>query len=830
MSALRSEAQAWWTWERRAPLIFGLKLAGLVVSFAACSLILTLIDFETHYDAWNPGASRIMRGVETRDVASNSRSVSLPYDFADAARTGLAGVTDAARVQPLRVMLQRGQDRFNETLFFVDPSFLPIFDVQIARGNARPLDQSDSLMISERAARNYFGAQNPIGRTVTIGGLREVTVTAVMKNWPADSHIRPDFLLPLEGFFAMAQQQGGVDRSRLTGWTQCHCYATYLRFDTPAAALAARSSIRAFLVSQQGEEYAARTPIELQSLREVYLGSSKIAAYLDHAAQGDTIQLAVFGAVALVLLLISGLSFANFSAAQATMRAREFAVRRILGAQRRDVIARTAVESTLLSFAAALLGLLLGSLLIGLFAQFVERPLTASAVWQPERVTQLIVIALLVGALAGLMPGAVVAKINPVILLRGSLGNQAARLSAGGVRRVLIGLQFVVSSALVIFAIAIHAQLDFVSSQPRGYDPRGKIIVNAEGAYESLGDLRARIEALPGVSSVSIAGSVPTIPSRGTLQFVRQGADQREAKQIVLNGVDAGHLKTLSMQLIAGRDFNPAFGGDQLNLAPYFSTSPPSGSPVVSVIINRSAAAQLGLGEPSAAIDQILTFSGPVTFPFTLRVVGVAEDVRYRGPRDSVEPMIYLARSDWQVNLHEPRYLVVATTGGSPLLATQIGKAWDELVPGFVHDVTWLEDRIAQQTAGERRQFQLVTLFMIAAILVSLFGILGFAAFSMRSDARQLAIRRVLGATRDQIALLVSGAQLRIVLVAALVACPIAWWIIVRWLDGFVLRTPLQVSWFALGCAAIAAISFAILFVFTLRLSAMSPMKILRSE
>ena len=831
MTALLDALQSWWNWERRSPLIFALKFFGFVVAFAACALIFAFIDFEIHYDDWNPNADRIVRGVETGDVKSNSKSVALPYPFADAALTGLPGVEVGARVQPLRVMLQHGQDRFNEMIFFADPSFLDVFPVTILKGNSHPLNQPNSVLISERAASRYFGERNPVGQVLSISGQRDVTVTAVMKDWRADSHIRPDFLVSLESFFAMAKELGNVKREDITGWDDCHCYTTYLLLHSSDAVAAASAQLHGLLVSQQGEEYAARTPIEIQKLGDIYLGSANYASYLDHAQKGDPLQLAVFASMTLVLLLIAGLSFANFSTAQATLRAREFAVRRVLGAQRSEIVVRITAEAVIVAVVAAIIGFGLAVGLMPLFAGFVNRPLAIDSLLRVSLIAQLMVTALAIGAVSGIAPGIVIARISPLALLLGHVGRGDMRFSGQSLRKVLLGLQFVVSCVLIVFALAVQAELSFVRKQPLGFEPHGTLILNGEGAQDALGNLMEGIVALPGVNSVAIANAAPTEPVRDSIQVLRQGQSTEEARSVFINNVDFHFMKSLGIRMLQGRTFDPAFGADSLRLASYLAPETPHDKNTINGIIDRLAAKELGFDSGQDALGKVLRFPGPESLPFAVQVIGVSDDVRYGGPREPATPMLYLARTDWEINLHQPQYIIINTDSrATAALPAQIVRLWNELVPSFVGDISYLEDRVANQVENEQRQFWLVSFFVTITVLLSVLGILGFAAFSMRREARDLAIRRVLGATREEIALVVSSAQLRVVIVAVLIGCPLAWWAVMRWLSTFVMRTPISLSWFAVGPTAIAALSFAALFVFTFRLAAVSPVEYLRAD
>lgn len=820
---------AWWGSERRAPLIFALKSLGFIASFAASALMLAFVAFELHYDAWNPAADRIARAVETRDVGSGAGYTSLPYAFADAALERLPGITAAARVQPLRVMVQRGRDRFDETLFFVDPSFLAIFPVSVVAGGPRPLDRPGSMLISERAARKYFGDDDPIGKTLALGGTRDVTISAVMRDWPADSHMHPDFVLSLDTFFSIAQR-AGADKVSITGWSNCHCYATYLLFDSRAALARARSAVAPLLVSERGADYAATFPITLQPLPDVYLGSGAYVSYLNYALQGDRAELAVFASVAALLLLISSSSFANFATAQTTVRAAELAVRRLLGARSWEIAAGLTAEAAASALLAAVLGFALALCCARWFGAFVDRPIDGAALLHSRLVARLAGIALAVGVLSGLAPGLVAARVHPLALLRGRLGSGESGPSGRALRRGLVALQFVASFVLIVFALAIRGQLSYADAEARlGFDPRGVLVMNAEGSEAALGELVGRLSVLPGVRSVAIANAPPTTPLSSRVGVVRDGSTGSAAQALFLDRIGFGYLRALGVRILAGRDFDAAYGADRLEEARYAAPPTAGARPTVDAIVNRVAARGLGFSSPQAALGGTLRFADD-SYAFGLRIVGVADDVRYGGPRETVKPMLYLARTDWNVNLHEQRYLVVRTDDpSSAALRDEIRETWNRLVPGFVGRVDRLRERVERQTEGERRQLGLVAAFTGLGVVLSVFGSLGVTALSMTREARGLAIRRVFGAKRAEIAVLVSMAELRSVAAGILLGCPIALAAVGRWLDGFVLRAPISVWWFVAGGAAIAAVSFLTLLAFTFRLTAASPVEQLRS-
>ncbi len=840
MAEVAQYLKTWWGSEKRNPLIVTLKLLGFVVSFTASAVIFAFVRFEAGYDAWNTNADRIARAVETRDPANGSKSVSLPYPFGDAAAAGLPGVDRMARVQPLRVMLKRDQERFNELVFFAEPAFLQIFQVKIVAGDTAPLHGSAGLVISRRAAAKYFGGANPIGRRLSLGGDkdREVAITAVMEDWPRDSHIRPDFILPLEAFFRIVEGNK-IDRSRITGWSDCHCYVTYLQFQSPEAMARAQNEVHDLLVSRQGARYAAANPVELQPLRRIYLHSEGYAAFLDHAAKGNPVQLAVLGSAALVLLLVSALNFINFSLAQTSLRSREFAMRRLLGAKSGHVLARVTSEAALSSLLVAVIAVSFAAVLLEPLSSFMDRPLAASYLFQSATVGVILLVVAGVGAGAGLVPATLVAQVEPNALLRG--GGSVLKGSKAHLRLLLVALQFVISTVLACFAVAMYAQIRYVQDQPIGFDARHRLIVNGEGSDASFRELTARFADVPGVEAVAIANAVPTTPVTNRQRVVHGSGEDSDGRQIMVNDVDLGMLPALAVRVLAGRGFDRSFGADvyhgqwDASLAlPDSARADPSGGPlpVVDVVVNDAASEELGFASAADAIGETVSFVSSASPRYRMQIVGVVADLRYGGPRNEVLPMLYRARDDWNLNLHAQRYLLVKLDENADegAVARELGRIWNGVVPAFVGDIASLDDRVASQAADDRRELRLILMFVGAAILIAVLGSLGLCAFLLQRAAKGFAIRRVLGASRGELSLRTSMRLTATLALASLAGWPIAYVLISRRLEGFALRVPISLSWFAIATLGISSLALSTSFLFSLRFASRSPMHYLRSE
>jgi putative ABC transport system permease protein len=330
---------------------------------------------------------------------------------------------------------------------------------------------------------------------------------------------------------------------------------------------------------------------------------------------------------------------------------------------------------------------------------------------------------------------------------------------------------------------------------------------------------------------VVIANAVPTTPAAASSHFVRQGEDEAQAQVMLLNDVSFGFMQDLRIPLVAGRYFDEGMGGDRF-LGQWDAAGPNSveGRPsVVNVIVNRSASQAFGFESPTDAIGEFVRPAIDRTTQYAMAIIGVVEDVRYAGPREAVMPMVYRARDDWQLNFHEPRYFAVRMDSGAvSAVLPALRRAWDQTILGFVSDVSMTEDRLARQNADDRRQFDLISLFMIAVVAISLLGSLGFSAFMLQRQARGLAIRRVLGASHRELAFRLSIPVLWAVAISSIVAWPIAYVLVSGWLESFVLRAPISAGWFASATVGITGLAVLVSYAFNTRLAAVSPLRFLR--
>ncbi|MEJ6472790.1 ABC transporter permease [Pseudoalteromonas piscicida] len=803
------------------PLFSILKLLGFVIGLCGFILLYAVIDYERSYDTGFKNSDRIARVVKISDIESGKESSGLPYPLADAIKTDFQQVVESVRVQPLRGMLKKETIRFNELLLFVEPAFLTLFDLTYIHGNADSLSKPFSVILSERKAKKYFGHTDVIGETFQLGEDRLLTVTGVFKQWPKNSHLSAEVLIPFDSFLQLAEANI-KDLSKITLWDNCHCYTTYLLLDKPSSFDQVNAGLKDLLIKHQGQEYAESIPIYLQHLTDVYLESDNVRTYVNHAQKGDGSLLMVFIAIAIVLLAISCINFTNLAVAQYTKQTKQLAVRKVLGASSVSIGWQYMIETLLISIIALVLSLSLSAMMLPWLAEFVDKPLSSSHIFGFEFVLQIIAVTFIAAAIAGAYPALVMSRFQASNLLREGDVSGASTLSAGNVRKFLVLLQFTISTVLVIAVIGVRFQVDHLQSQPRGFDIGNKLIVNGEGG-DAL-QLQTRFAAIPGVDSVTISTLAPSKQIKNFSQIKRLGQDDADAAFVAVNNVSFGFMDTYQIKLLAGRSFNKDFGADH-----YTYEKADSGSRF-NVLINHSALLKFGFKTPQSAIGEVLKYQDSSGYTETMQIVGVTNDVKYGSPKEAVDPMLYVARSQWQ-ELRKVTYLTIdSMVGNADGVLNEVESIFNSMVPGFVLDADWLNEAIAIQTSGEEKQFSAIALFSLASISVSLLGLVGLTAFSAEKRSKELAIRRVIGASKREVVRLLTLEQLKLIVLSTFVAWPVVYYVLKDWLQQFHSKVDMSASWFALGTLLVCLISYAIVAVYSLRIAYQSPVENLRSE
>ena len=783
----------------RHKLFTVLNIAGLSTSLACCLLILLWVRNEVSYDRFHKNANHIYR------LTATAMDQSFPLTgapLAAALKTQLPGIKNAARVRAnygASTIFTIGERRFEEKgAFFADPSLLQVFSFPLLSGDpATVLVRPDGLLLTERMARKYFGAEAAIGKTIRMNNHDNFTVTGILKDIPANSHLQFDILLPMS-FDARTD----VDILE-NHWDNLNFY-TYLLLDenkaaTPAA-LAAMGR-RISVINHQGEP-TFTADFQLQPLTRIHLYSQLL---YDVEGQGDIGYVRIFSVIAFFILLVACVNFMSLATARSAHRAREVGLRKVIGARRMQLIGQFLGESVLICFLALVLGVVLVALVLPLFNQVLGKTLILS-VTDGWLFPGLLLVFLLTSLLSGSYPAFFLSAFRPIKVLKSgvSRSGRGSRLFRNG----LVVFQFAVSIVLIIGTAVVYSQLHFIQNRDLGYDKENLLYLPLKGDIgHNIDALSAGLAGSSHLADYSIVSELPVNQTMGTAGVQWKGKQPGTHPMFSVMGVDEHFLAIFKMRLAAGRGFSPAFATDTINY-----------------VVNEKTLQVLGW-DVASAVGKPLTVWGNRGM-----IVGVVKDFNFRPVRSAIDPLILRfnpgAGKEWLRG-----YVVVNTKPAAVAGAlADLKTIWGKLNPSYDFEYGFVDQALVRLYASEQRMGLLFDAFSGLAIFICCLGLFGLAAFTAEQRTREIGIRKTLGASVTRIITLLSKDFLKLVLVAILIASPIAWYCMHQWLQGFAYKIPVS-GWFFVG-AGLASLVIAMITVSfqATKAAVANPVKSLKAE
>jgi len=806
----------------RHRLYAALNVLGLAVGIAVF-LVLTLdVRFETGFDRWLPEAANTYRLDETiiRSGTAPVQDADTSSVIAPLLAADYPQIVAAARLVESDTAVALGDRIDSEEVNHVDPDFLTVIALPLAQGAAATaLSQAGDIVISERIARKYFGSVHVVGRnlsTIEDGGSILHRVSAVMRDLPRDTHLDIDILEPLTPAFE-ADHQAFVSWHSESGFT-------YVRFRNQADARAVQADLPAFLDRRAAGDSKLKLgpdPSKKRKLRLVPLPAIhfKDADTLDSAKPGvDARVVAALGLVGVFALLIAALNYVNLATARSALRAREVAMRKVLGATRPVLLAQFLAEAIAMTFLAALAGCALTELALPAMNAAGGTSLTLHY-WGPDGMAPaILVLTLVIGLAAGLYPALVLANFQPAEIL------SAARMPGGGrlggrVRAALVALQFAAAIIVGISTLVIGAQAKFMHDADRGFKRDGLILVDSlEGKEldQRQGAILDALRATPGVERVTVSDREPASGNDSFSSVTRPGWTGVPA-QAELETVGPDYAQTYGAALVAGRMFDAAHADDDIADLDD-QTLQAQGH---NVLINERAVKAFGFRDAAAAIGQRVRARNPGT------IVGVLRDMRFMSPRQPIDPTIYSYDSrQIEYGVAAVRYHGVDT----PEMMQRMREAWRRLVPEEPFVARTAEARLSNYYVPDEQRARLFTIGAVLAMAVGCLGLYGLASFTTARRVKEIGIRKTLGASTADILRLLIGQFLRPVLVANLVAWPLAFFAMRSWLSGFDQRIGLSPLYFLAATLLTLVIALATVTGQALAVARAEPAKALRHE
>ena len=784
-------------------LYSGINIIGLTTGLAACLLIGVFISHELSYDKFNTNADRIVRVTMEYKKAETVNKV---------ATTGTKVGPQFKRTFPAveeysRTFISQGIIKYREKIFdeqrilFADQPFFKIFSFNLEEGDASSaLDAPDKIVLTRSMAQKYFGNnsyRDAVNKTITVFG-KDMKVSAICEDVPQNSQIKFDFVTQFLNL-------NGVKNEK---WWEAN-WITYLLVRDKRDIPLLQQQIAGYMKTSEvrtearleGNSYLT---FHLEPLKTVHLRSS-LAGF---EPNGNMTYIYMFGVIAFLILIIASANYTNLATAQSTGRGNEIGMRKVLGASKKQVFFQFIGESTIITFLSAVLALALGIFLIPYFNSITGKEFTSEVLLQPVPVISLTLFAIVVSFLAGFYPAMILSGTKVLGVLK-----KGFRITGGSgtLRKSLIVIQFSISVFLIIYTAIILQQMNFMQTKNLGYDKEHIAVLPIGGKMlDNFQSIKEAITQVPGVEGVTAAYETP--------EFVEWGdginvTDEKGKKEISLNAmpVDLDFTKTMKMQLLAGRDFQQSDFAMMDTTNDYANYRQP-------YIINEALANKIGW-TPEQALGKIIDKGSPGP------VVGVVKDFNFSSLREPIGSMVIFLGRDYS------RSFMVRINGKDmrPTLG-RLEMIWKQRIPDRPFTYHFLDEDYNKLYVGEQRSSTLFTVAATLAILLACLGLFGLAAFTTVQRTKEIGIRRVLGANITSITMLIAKNFLVMIVIAILIAIPLAWYAGDQWLQDFAFRIPVQ-GWVFIA-ASVATILIALVTVgfHSIRSALMNPVRSLRTE
>lgn len=816
----------------RHRLYAALNTLGLALGIAVCAVLVLVVRFETGFDRWVPDAQNIYRinhlelqpGRPLHESPA-TQPVLLPALLAD-----FPQIRAAARLMGITPIVRSGPEQAYEDVVLADPTIFDVFQLPFTAGErSEALGDNTSLVISQAKARKYFGTDRALGRTLTLvidGRARDYRITGVLKDLPADSHLELNFI----GRYSPEILPDEADR--LNSWGSSMLY-TYLRLRTPAEAAALQSGFPAFINRHVGKNKSLPASLHMQfdlvPLTAIHFKDAKTDSGFKPGA--DALFVGALGLMGLVTLLTAIVNYVSLATARAGMRAREVAVRKVMGATRRALIVQFVGESVAMALAAGLIAAALVELVMPGVGAILGEDIKISYFGADGVALPLVGLCLLVGLLCGLYPALVLSGFRPASVLASTRTPGGGRAGAR-VREALAVFQFGIAITLMICTAVIFTQMEYVRNADVGFRRNGLVVVRGLGEREVAPHMHALVDAfrqVPGVISVSASDRRPATDFEGNVNVGR--IDNPAIEPILtVERIGPEYVQTYGLHVLAGR---PLGMTQRLDDRGGLNSQQLAERGGLNIMVNAGAARALGFPDPGKAVGARLRFgSFSDAKPLVGTVVGVVQDVRFTSPRRPAPPQFYMQNSALgPADLRSPWSAVVLMREDDvPAVTKRLEAVWRRFEPGTPFRSDTVKSALQPYYDPDARRGQLFATGAVLSVLIACLGLYGLAAFNTGRRVKEIGIRKTLGASTADVMRLLIGEFLRPVLIANLVAWPIAWFAMRAWLSGFDQRIALSPAYFLAPTVAAVVVAVVTVAEQTLRVARAEPASALRYE
>ncbi len=768
-----------------------INIFGLAAGLASCLLLLLYVFDEFSYDQYNEKIDQIYRVDADIKFGGNQNITAItPDPLGPALKSEYPQVKQFVRFRSHGgKLVKKGEQNIQEDkIILTDSTLFDVFSLPMLSGDPKTaLVNPNSVVITESVAKKYFPGKDyslVVGQPLTMDNTELYKITAVIKDVPKASHFQYDFFIPMYGQLSSAE---------INKWVS-HNFNTYIVLNKSADAAAIGTKLNELvlrhvvpLLESMGpnfsefEKQGNYLHYNLMPLNRIHLYSQKDG---ELEANGNIQFVTIFSLIALFILIIACVNFMNLSTARAAGRAKEVGVRKVLGSMRQNLIIQFLSESLLVSFIAMIFALIIALFLLPYFNELSGKDLLLNNLLSPWVLISLFILVSFVGIMAGLYPAFYLSSFKPVEVLKGKV---AGNFKTGWLRNGLVVFQFAISIFLIIGTIVIYTQLNFIQTKDIGFDRHQVLVIKNTGALGKNTEVfKDEVLKLSGVENATITGYLPTAGWRNNSPiFPEKSTDISKAISTQIWNVDENYIPTLDMKMVEGRNFSADFPTDS------------------SGIIINEAFANL-LNKKDLLNSQLYYMNDfPKTDLTAYHIIGVVKNFNFSSLHDNISPLVFLFKpQNGSISFR------MNTTNADKLLAS-IEQTFIKIAPGQPFEYSFMDQDFNNTYKAEQKMGGLSITFSILAILIACLGLFGLITFAANQRTKEIGIRKVLGATVADVSSMLAKDFMKLVLIAAIVAFPLAWWAMNSWLQGFAYR--ITISWWIFLFAGVIAILIALL-------------------
>jgi putative ABC transport system permease protein len=786
-----------------------INIASLTIGMIGCFVIGLFVWDEWQYDKNIPGGENVYRIYDQRNDNGNTTYMApTPPAFASFLEQHYPEVETTLRILMAedKFLMESGDKKsYEDKGWFVESSFFKIFPLKLTRGDAtKALAAPSTVVISEELAKKFFGNEDAIGRTIRVDKMN-LNVTAVFAKLPQHFHLDFHYLVSLSTL--------GMPKERMELWTWNQFY-TYIKLKPESNINQLQNKFQAYVKKEIYPTLTQRNTDFLpffQPLKNIHLRSSDFI--YDNSKRGNETYVKALTIIAIFVLVIACFNFINLATARSLRRAKEIGVRKVVGADRKQLIFQFIGETILLSVISMAFAVIATLLIIPLLNRFTDKSIEFNFLSNPLLALIILISGIFIGIIAGIYPALILSGFQPIRVLKSA--KVVAGTGGAWLRKALVVVQFSLSVLLIISTTIVYRQTKYLNNKDLGFNKEQVVYFQVRDSLESnpktLETFKSELKQSANVISVTSGYGLPGDRFAG--DGVNVGSEQKEHSANVFIG-DEDYVKTLGLRIIAGRDFSREMSTDVKE----------------AFIINETAVKEFGYGTPEKAIGQPVSWNEWVPtdslHPVKKgKVIGVVKDFHYKSLHEKVTASV--------IQLYPQVTSTVAAklkTADIKATIAFINNIWNKHISSYPLDYKFVDESYGAMYNSEEKLSELLWIFTIMAIIVGCMGLFGLAAFSAEQRTKEIGIRKVLGANVFNIVGLLSGGFLVLIVIASLIAFPIAWWAMNNWLKDFPYR--ILISWWMFAAAIIAALAIALVTISfqSIRAAVANPVKSLRTE